>query len=508
MGNKVDSNISGLSIAEEATLKTLPVTPKWYGLEPNKYSDFGGDITTTARSPIDPSRQRKKGTVTDLDASGGFEMDITKESILPRMMQGFCFADAREDASTAPINGTAIVITAVVSADIKYSGASGLGIFAASDLLFASGFTVAGNNGLKKVSDANATGVTVWGALTDETPPSAGKLERVGHEFASGDADISFSSGICAVTVSAGSFLGFGLTPGQWVFLGGDETGTAFANNVGYGRIKSISTNGKTVVFDSTTFTPVTEVGTGISLRVFWGTVIKNEKLPSNIKRRSYQLERTLGDDGDGTQSEYLEGAVSNEFTLNIPQADKLTAELTFVACDNVQRTGSVGLKNGTRIASQSLEAYNTTSDVYRLRMCVRSDVDPNPSSLFGYISEGSIEINNNVSPNKAVGVLGAFDTSAGDFEVGGSVTAFFTTIAATQAVRNNADVGIYAIFARENGGFIFDVPLLSLGGGRVSVEKDNPITIPLDTNGAENSFGHTLLTEFFAYLPTLAMPQ
>jgi len=46
------------------------------------------------------------------------------------------------------------------------------------------------------------------------------------------------------------------------------------------------------------------------------------------------------------------------------------------------------------------------------------------------------------------------------------------------------------------------------LGGGRLSVEKDNPITVPLESSGAQNAAGYTLLHNKFEYLPTVAMPQ
>jgi hypothetical protein len=138
------------------------------------------------------------------------------------------------------------------------------------------------------------------------------------------------------------------------------------------------------------------------------------------------------------------------------------------------------------------------------------SVIDPassNPSALFGYVSEANVSINNSVTPNKAVGILGAFDTTAGNFEVAGSITAYFTTVSAVKAVRANSDISLSVIGAARNSGFVFDIPLLGLGGGRLNVEKDAPITVPLETSGAENANGYTMLYETFAYLPNLAIP-
>lgn len=504
---KIDSNITGLSIAEENCLKELPATPEWQRLDPNSYSDFGGELTTMARSPIDPSRQNKKGTVVDMDASGGFNIDLTKNN-LNKVLQGFFFADAREPFSTKPMNAVQVPITAVDATAKTYTFA-GANALVAGQLIYAEGFANAANNGLKTVVSSTGTAVTVSETLITETPTLSAKLSRTGGSLPAGDVSIAVVGGVASLVSVTTNFTTFpGLIPGKWIFLGGDAVGSAFVNNRGFARIGAIRTNA--LVFDDVTWAPVNETAAG-AIRFFTGTVIRNEKEPALIKRRSYSIERTLGEGEEGTQAEYLDGAVANELTLNIPQGDKLNVDLTYVACENNYVTGQTGdeLRSGARVPLDgNASAINTSSDVYRMKMSILDPNSSNPEPLFGYVTEGSISINNNATPIKVVGILGAVDIALGNFEVGGDFTALFTTVEAVRAVKNNADVSFNVHFARDNSGFVFDIPLLGLGGGRLNVEKDNPITIPLEPAGAENKYGYTAQYQFFSYLPNLAMPQ
>lgn len=510
MANKVDSNITGLYVAEEVSLKTLPgiseVDAVWYGQEPNSYADFGGNFTNVARTPIKASRQVQKGVLTDLEASGGFNCDFT-QTALQRLLQGFYFADAHEKPDTKSFNGTQLPITGVTGASKTYAAASGLSVFKQNHLIVASGFTNAANNGLDVVASATGTTVVGTAAKTNEvTPPAAARIEAVGFQFPSADVSLTAAAGGVTLTSVATDLTTLGLSAGEWVFLGGDLAAEKFTTNLpGYARIKTIATNA--IVFNETTWTPSTEAGTGKTIRMFFGKFLRNESASNLIKRRSYQLQRQLGSDGVGTQTEYILGAIPNEFALNIPEANKLAADLSFVGMDYRTRTGTEGPKAGTYNATLGEDAYNTSNDVYRLRMAIYDPANINQSALFAYVTDAKLSVSNGVTPNKAIGVLGAFDASAGDFAVSGSVTAYFSTVSAVSAIRSNSDVGFNAIFARENAGVVFDIPLMSIGGGRLAVEKDAPINLPIDMNAAENVFGFTLGTTFFSYLPTSAMP-
>ena len=505
MARKQDSNSTGLRYAEEESIKTLPALPVWYPLEPNGYNDFGGQLTTIARNPINPSRQRKKGVTTDLDASGGFGQDFTQTG-LTRLLQGFFFADLREKAATKPMNGAAQAITGVTALDDVYAAAAGLDAFAAGDLVFASGFGQSANNGLKLVATSAADALGVSEALVDEAPGADAKLQHVGFQFAAGEAEIDATGSYPRLARASGAkdFTSFGLIEGEWVYIGGDLAAEKFASvaNNGFARVRATAAD--YIEFDKTSATMVTDDGAAKTIRLFFGNVLKNES-GTTIKRRTYNIERTLGQDDDGVMSEYLVGAVANEMSLQVRQADKVTVDLSFVATDNEQRAGTIGVKAGDRPALAESPAFNTSSDFSRIKMHVIQDGVTDPDPLFAFLTELTLTVTNNVEPLKAVAVLGAFDVSAGTFAVSGNVTAYFADIAAVQAVRNNADVALDFALVKNNAGIVFDIPLIALGEGRLNVEQDQPITLPLSMEAAEGSAGHTLLLNEFPYLPNAA---
>lgn len=502
MANKIQSNTTGLSVAEESAIGVLPGTPIWRPVEANSYSDFGGSLTTVARNPINASRQRQKGSVTDLDAKVGISHDL-QVTTLVRMLQSFFFAAAREKADSQSIANVIAPMTAATAT--TFTAAAGLGAFKAKDLVLAQGFGVAANNGLKVLSAATATTLTTTGNAIEATPPAAARVTTVGVEFASADINVTLT-GTTAVnlTSTAYDFTTLGLTVGEWVYLGGDVIGNTFVNNKGYARVSAIATN--LLSFDQTTWTPQAETGTGKLIRMFFGTVLRNEKTPSLIVTKSLQFERQMGNNGTGVQSQYLTGSVGNELTINVPMTNKATIDMSYVGLNSEERTGAVGIKAGTRATAVAEAAFNTTSNIVRQRLAIVDPTTINNAALTGYATSASIKISNGVTPDKAIGVMGGFDISIGDFVVTGNVEAYFTAIEAVTSLRNNASLNYNLIMARDNQGVVYDMPLLT-ASGKPNVEKDKAVMLPMDNGAFESPAGYTLLNCVYNYLPTAAMP-
>ena len=508
MNDKQDANLVGFYKAREATLGVLPDPATWNTREPNSFDDFGGQYTKVARKPFSPSRQRKKGSVTDHDANGGYNEDLTQNNMQGELEE-FFFAAMRETPNQSNV--------AAVAATDDYTVASSAG-FLSGHIILAKGFAIAANNGIHVLNGiTDATHVSTANALTDEAAAAGQTIKVVGFQFTAGDLEMTAAVGNSFLLTTTTQQLDvLGLVPGQWVFIGGGNADDSFASGgsplTGYARIGVDGISDNAIAFDKATFVPVTTDGAGKTVRLFFGDVIKNEEDPDDIVRFSSTFERTLGRDDDGVQSEYLTGAIANEMTWNSPLSNLVNIDMSYVAQRARTRTGAEGplIAEVGATVNRALgeDPFNTSSNVYRIRMAVVDETTLNPTPLFARVTEWTLTINNNVTAAKAQGVLGGFDATVGGFDVDGEFTAYFTSVEAIHAVRCNRDVTFDAIYAKANAGVYIDVPLVGLGGGLPEIEQDAAIMLPLETAAAESAFGHTALIGWFDYLPNAAMPD
>lgn len=506
--NKIDSNITGLRIAEETSIGVLPGTPIWEPYEPNDYQDIGSRITTLVRNPITDGRQRKKGVTTDLDASAGFGSDFTQTNF-QSLLEGVFFAAYRTKAERTDIPSVTIQ-----AGDDTYELASTTG-FAVGDLVFGSGFTNTGNSGLHRVTTVTTnTSIAVAETLTAEAnPPAASKLVVVGHQFASGDITVDVSGALPKIVSAAFDLTTLGLTVGEFIYVGGDSAAHNPLNavNAGWKRIRSIAAG--YIEIDKSVSAMVTDAGTSKTVRIWYGRKLQNET-GANIVRSTYQVELSLGAPDTTQPSQiqglYITGCIPSQWSLNVGTATKITTSISFMGQDAETVDGATGLKSGTRPTLVDADAFNTSSDLKRIKMSQVSSTDEAISPFFAYVTDLTLQINNNLKPLKAAGVLGAFDVSTGTFAVSGNVTAYFTDVSAINAIRNNVDVTMDAVLVKNNAGVVIDIPLMSIGGGNPNIQLDEAVTLPLNIDAAEGSristsMNYTMAVMFYDYLPDVA---
>lgn len=500
------SNRSVTSLCEESALKELPLARVWRPHEVNQYSAFGGQVETVARDPINEGRQNMQGTVVGVTCSASYEVDFCRSNI-NRELQGFFYADAADKPCTMPVSAAwdgseDVLITSVTGTE--FVAAAGLDVFEANDLIFGEKFGTA-NDGLRLVTGASATGVEAAGLVAQASVPADARLTCVGRQFASGDVSVTFASNILSIASVSNAFASIELLPGEWIALGGDAALTFFATCPRFfARVRS-KTDGM-IVADQLLIkgTPVTDAGAGRTIQMFFGGEIRNRYNPDEIIRRTYTFERRFKRTGV-TQAEYVRGGIPNTCAWNFPAKGKVTCALGFVGCESDYRLGTGGeedLEEGDHLATLGERVYNTAADV-RFEQVVLTDPSRSVQEpLFGLVTESSINIDNQVTPDYAHGDPGAVDAQGGNFTVTGNVTAYFESFEALRSIRRNFDVSYTILFGTgQQYGCIIDMPLCSIAG-ELDVEKNTSTKLPLTLNGCMNKFGHTLLYNYFAYIP------
>ena len=497
---KIDSSSVGLYMAKEQSINVLPETPVWQQLEPSEIGDVGGETTQTSRTIIRPDRQNSRGAITDLSASADFTQELSQNNAL-ELFQGFCFAQAHEPFTTKPLNSAGTTVECSTDTYTLTDATFDTSSVDAGSLIYAHGFTISANNGLKTVDTVadNVITVTSAGGVTTEDAGD-GVIEVVGKTVSA------------TISVTGKVKLGFtdadelGLEIGQWIFVGGD-TNKFTTNGTFYARIGAIEEDGLTLDFTTNPAELSAEDSTTVDL--FWGITIHNEKDIDKIKRTTYTIEERLGfADQENTipQASYVSGCVPSEMTITVENSALSKIQYQFTGCRFYTKKGT--LATGNRLDAWDEKGYNNANEVYLACLSTVSN-DPEktaPAELFAFMTSGNITINNNTNENKAVGCLGAFDISVGKFDVTANPNVYFTDADVIKSLKENIDVGMQIIMSRNNEGIAFDIPMMGMGSSIPSVSDGEPLMMDLTANGAKSKYGYTFAFQNFKYLPDVAM--
>lgn len=495
---QVLTNNTGLVAAREASSGVLPGTPDWKILEPDAVSSFGAAITTTPRSPISKLRQRRKGTITDLDADIEYDADQTFDS-LHDFTEAFVAATAVNADMTfraADVLTTGYTVPALTAAQAaKFQYTVTLGPFT---LVHAAGYAATNNNtvgAILPITGAVSTSDVLIpvgsSGLTVETAPTNSEVSLAGIRAEAGDLALAVSGNIGTLTSNNGGaatpldFTTLGLTAGQTIHIGGLLTAnrmgsTAGGSNDSFGeaRIREIDSGGQSLTLDklgtgltASDGTDTGSAGSAVAVDLLFGRFIRNVSVDdADYNAITYTFESAYPNlfetdpptpvaNPDGF--EYVIGARANQMTWNMPLTDKSSATFSFIGTNAEEPVDNSSRKAGASTARSPLftGAINTSSDFFRLGI---ADVDD--TGLTSDFKDLTLTMNNNVSPEKVLGLLGARFMNSGNFEVDLEGSALFTNAEVPARVRENTTVTAAWLLRNDEGAVAVDIPSATAG--------------------------------------------
>lgn len=531
MGQTLTNN-TGLNFAREDSLGVLPGSPDWKGLEPNAINEFGSDITTVARDPISKSRQRRKGTTTDLDAAFEYDGDMTLDSFTD-FIEAFLFSTAVNSDLTftgIDVGATGFTIpsaTAAQAAKLQFTAAGPI------SLLYATGYLTAANNGLHPLTvDVAATDLVMqFSGATAETAPTNADVSIAGIRAEAGDLALAIVGTVGTLSSGNGTpvtqldFTTIGLTVGQRIHIGGTADANRFGSTAaadgtrsfGSARVTAITAAALTIdKIDATLVasdgTDDGVAGTEIPVDLLFGRFIRNVDVDSSeYAAISYQFEAAYANlfetdpptpvaNPDGF--EYTKGCLANLLTWNMPLTDKATATFAFVGTNAEEPVDNASRKAGASTARDPLftGALNTTADFFRLRIA-----DTDETGLTSDFKDMTITMNNNVTPEKVLGLLGARFMNTGNFEFDIETQALFTSALVPARIRSNATVSMDWLVKNDDGAIAVDVPSATMGSDGKDFTVNESIKINLTVQAFKDAtFGTSIGVSLFPVFPTV----
>lgn len=534
---QVLTNATALSIAREATPGVLGSTPEWLTLEPNSLGTFGAQTRTVARSPISRLRQRRKGTIVDLDASAEFEADVTGAAMFNALEAFFFRSYGNGDLA---FRGLAATSTGFTVAALSASQVARLQNTASGprSLIHAAGYSVGANNSPNavKVLDtavalvAGDTELVIDGGLTTEAAISNTEVSLAGVRCGAGDIALSISGNIATITSGNGAgtavdFSTLGLEAGQRIHIGGlvaanrfGTSGGAVNGSFGGCRIRSIAAG--TIIADkidvgltASDGTNDGAGGTAVEVDILFGRFVANATTDNALYQEvTHHLEGTLPNlfqpEGQAPVAnpngyQYVTGAFADALNVSLPLTDKATATFGYIGTDAVEAVDDASRRAGASTPIEPLQtgAFNTTTDCFRLGV---QDVDD--TGLTTDFKSLNFAMLNNVTPEKVLCILGARFVNFGNFESSMTGAALFTNPEVTRRIRDNTTVTGGFGLRNDEGAFFIDLPSATLSSGGIEYPVNETVRIDLTLQSfVDPLFGTSASASTFPVYPAAA---
>lgn len=455
-----DSNKTKVGIVREAVYGVLPATPAF------KNQRITGCNLKFTPETVESKELRSDRRVQDLirvgkNVGGTLPLEVSwlsMDDLLEYALQSSWVRQPVRDN-----NGVADSVITDVSATtgIYTVAAAGpgtdfnAGTFVVGQLVRATGFTNAANNGLYRASAAaGGTSVTLGNtSVAEAAPPAAARLKVVGFRGVAGDITAT-ATGLAATTLALNTL---GLVPGMWLKIGGSVAGEQFATaaNNAWVRVSGTVTAGA-IPLDNL---PVGwSVDTGATKTI---TVYTGDYLRDGMTEQSMAIEKQYLDLA-AVEYDYYLGMVP-EITIDLKAKSVVNATATFKGADaNNSTTRAVG---ATDIAAPSNDVMKTTSNL--------GMVAEGGTLLVGAtaVTALTLALTNSLRDRPGLFSEGNVDIGSGTFRCKGKMSMYY----ASNAIRSKILSGLASSFVSRivdttaavgSRAYTIDIPKIKFEGG------------------------------------------
>lgn len=472
------SNRVRVSYALESTPGVTPTTPRMKAVR------LTGESLSGAPEYIDSDELRDDRMNADpimvgQTSGGGINFELSyphPQTFLSDAMRAALFSDWLNTPERDNDGVADSVITAVAATTDEFTVTTGAA-FIAGQLLRATGFGNAANNGVWKITTGGTTSVAVLGAnlVAETAPPAAARLKVVGFEGASGDIT-ALADGIGSTALD---FTTLGLRKGQWIKIGGTNDATTFAFLVTAGSVARAASWARITAISATKLSLdnlptgwTTDSGTSKTIRVWHGDQLKNgvTPVPMTIER---------GFMGQAVPTYIVNrGMQAGQLELTMEAKQKITGAFTFTGLTAAQSTTTLDASPDAATTNQVMAG---SANVGRLAEGGTRLTSPN------WARRVSFTVNANLEAQDAVDNFGAVYIREGENTVTGQIDTYFGSNAVLQKFYDGTVTSLNGRVAKNNQAVVIQIPRATLrGGGNPSAGgKNQTVTAQFDFSGA-----------------------
>lgn len=304
----------------------------------------------------------------------------------------------------------------------------------------------------------------------------------------------------------------FGLfLKGSAIWIGGSTPETQFEDEYanGLARVNRVDTTTGIVYLDKRilpenedgskyVFTPDTEEQLATKdIPIYFGQFLRTYPVGDvNYKRISHTVELKTTNDAGTSYYEYSVGNLTNTLEIGLPSQEKATLNVAYMS-RKAQDATTTPL-DWEREEPEFNKVMSTPTDVLRCRV---SNLDE--SGLATIWTDATLNINNNVGQEFAIGQLAPTSVAQGNLEIALSGTVFFNDPAVMSAITNNCTLSADIFLTNEDGGVFIDMPSVTLSDGNRDFTNNEKIKQSLTVTAyLEKEWNFSISTTLFPYLP------